>query len=127
MNSTTDINVRADWDAALAKHRNAVAAMDPSFVSDEATDAACDAEAAAWYSLIDTPAPDVEALAIKLTAALDVFAEGPGKPTDPAFLTQLLDQSGSVGGFPLVRVLQDALRIAGIPSPILQAQPTPAA
>lgn len=119
--STTD---RAAWDAALAEHRSRVAAKSAPFLSDEQMDAACDAEAAAWGILIETPAPDIEAVAIKLLAALDGYVEGAERTTDASFLTRLLDSQAADTGYAIVRILQDALRIAGLPSPVTSVVPT---
>lgn len=87
---------------------------------DELSDALLDAEG----DLMATPAPTIEALSVKLTNLL-VDECGPmvgDDPEDPRFISAVL-ASEDYAARMLAGCVQDALRLAGVESPIATARP----
>ncbi|QTC90440.1 hypothetical protein [Brevundimonas goettingensis] len=120
--TTTTIS---EWNALVATHKAALAAEiasnDPNASLSEAEHDLIDgAEWQARKTVLHAPAPDLNGMAYKLWLLVDLEGSWAGdQPDNLAFLQRLLDDDDIDGGFPIVRLLQDCLRLAGVDSPIL--------
>lgn len=102
----------------LERERAWLAAVEQ--ISPAADDAALEAEAEAWTSLIRTDAPSLRALLMKLEAVLACHltsvASSMHSPEDTAALASELDCTGPA---PLVAIWRDLQRLVGVTEPLI--------
>jgi len=88
--------------------------------------AAFDGYSGAWEQMMRTPAPNLEGLAFKVGSLIERshLEHSDDTLSNLTFLRRLLDERDAGGGGPLVWILKDALRLAGVNSPVVALMPS---
>lgn len=119
---------RDRWNAAVANYENALAAEADigarEGTSDDDHIPAWRAAEEALEALVNLPAPDIAAVALKARLAISRWhADSIGDHAEnPATIARILAE-GVDKGYLTVRLYQDAARLAGLPSAVLDVEP----